>query len=102
MEKHKISVIVPIYNVEDYLEHCIDSICAQTYRNLEIILVDDGSMDHSGQICDRYAALDTRITVIHQENKGVVAARKAGLQHAQGEYTGFVDGDDYLDPDMYD
>lgn len=101
MEKHKISIIVPIYNVEDYLEHCIESICAQTYQNLEIILVDDGSMDHSGQICDHYAALDPRIAVIHQKNQGLVRARKAGLQQAQGEYIGFVDGDDYLEPGMY-
>lgn len=101
MEKYRISVIVPIYNVESYLEHCVESIRGQTYQDLEILLVDDGSTDDSGRICDRYAALDPRITVIHQENKGVVSARKAGLQHAQGEYIGFVDGDDYLEPEMY-
>ncbi len=101
MTEQKISVIVPIYNVEDYLERCIESICRQTYRNLEIILVDDGSTDSSGAICERYAAHDRRIHVIHQENKGVVPARKTGLECAKGKYIGFVDGDDYLEPEMY-
>lgn len=101
MEEHKISIIVPIYNVEGYLEHCIESICHQTYCNLEIILVDDGSTDSSGAICERYAAYDRRIHVIHQKNMGVVAARKAGLKHASGRYIGLVDGDDYLEPEMY-
>ena len=101
MTEQKISVIVPIYNVEDYLERCIESICRQTYRNLEIILVDDGSTDSSGAICERYAAHDRRIRVIHQKNGGLVSARKLGLKASAGDYIGFVDGDDYLEPEMY-
>ncbi len=97
-----ISVIVPVYNSAKYLTQCIESILAQTYTNLQIILVDDGSADHSGQICDDYATKDCRIKVIHQANKGVSAARNAGLRAAQGEYIGFVDADDYLAPDMYE
>jgi len=101
MEEQKISVIVPIYNVAPYLARCIESICNQTYRNLQIILVDDGSTDGSGRICDAYAAHDPRVQVIHKENGGVVSARKAGLEYAQGIYIGLVDGDDYLEPEMY-
>lgn len=97
----KISVIVPIYNVEKYLNKCIDSIVNQTYKNLEIILIDDGSTDGSGDICDEYAGRDMRIKVFHQENKGVVAARKVGIKNATGEYIGFVDGDDYIDSNMF-
>ena len=92
-----ISIIVPIYNVEDYVVKCIESIINQTYRNLEIILVDDGSTDKSGQICDTYAAKDSRIVVIHKENEGtVVGARKAGAKAATGEYVIGVDGDDWI------
>ena len=97
-----ISVIVPVYNVEPYLRRCIDSILAQTYENLEIILVDDGSPDRCGEICDEYARLDRRIRVIHQENSGVSAARNAALAVAEGEYIGFVDSDDWIEPNMYE
>lgn len=93
-----ISVIVPVYKVENYLHRCVDSILAQTYTNLEIILVDDGSPDRCGEICDEYAAKDSRIRVIHQENGGLSAARNAGLDLCTGEYIVFVDSDDYLDP----
>ncbi len=96
-----ISVIVPVYNVEKYLGKCIESIMAQTYQNLEIILVDDGSADKSGEICDEYARRDLRIRVIHNENGGVSVARNTGIRQAAGEYIGLVDSDDYIDPDMY-
>ncbi|MBE5873478.1 MAG: glycosyltransferase [Lachnospiraceae bacterium] len=98
----KISVIVPVYNVEKYLEQCVDSILCQTYDNLELILVDDGSKDGSGQICDCYAERDSRIRVIHQENKGISAARNVGLDVATGEYIAFVDSDDFIKPEMYE
>ncbi len=97
-----ISIIVPVYNVEKYLQECLDSVLAQTYKNLEIILIDDGSTDNCPQICDDYAAKDKRIKVIHQKNQGVSAARNAGLKMAKGEYIGFVDSDDYIKPDMYE
>lgn len=102
MKKDLISVIVPIYKVEKYLNTCVDSIIAQTYKNLEIILVDDGSPDNCGRICDEYALKDSRIKVIHQQNGGLSAARNAGLDVATGEYIGFVDSDDYIAPDMYE
>ncbi len=95
-----VSVIVPIYKVEPYLEKCVDSILAQTYTDLEVILVDDGSPDNCGAICDRFASSDARVRVIHQENAGVGAARNAGLDAAQGEYVLFTDSDDRPDPDM--
>lgn len=98
----KISVIVPIYNIEKFIPRCLDSILSQTYRNLEIILVDDGSTDGSGEIVDQYAKKDGRIKVIHQVNSGVSVARNRGLDHATGDYIGFVDGDDYIEPDMYE
>ncbi len=98
----KISVIVPIYKVERYLRQCIDSIINQTYSNLEIILVDDGSPDNCGIICDEYAKIDKRIKVIHKENGGLSSARNAGLDIATGEYIGFVDSDDYIDKTMYE
>ena len=91
-----ISVIVPVYNVDNYLARCIDSILAQTYQDYELILVDDGSTDESGIICDRYAAEDRRIAVIHKENGGVADARNFGLDRARGEYLCFVDSDDYV------
>lgn len=95
-----ISVIVPVYKVEDYLERCITSIVNQTYRNLEIILVDDGSPDHCGEICDEWSRKDSRIKVIHKENGGLSDARNAGMKIATGEYTVFVDSDDWIHKDM--
>lgn len=97
----KISVIVPIYNVESYLSDCLESIIAQTYTDLEIILVDDGSPDRCGRICEEFAEKDERITVLHKENGGVSSARNAGIDIAGGEYIAFVDSDDTLRPDMY-
>lgn len=97
----KISVIVPVYNVEAYLPQCVDSILAQSYANLEIILVDDGSPDNSGAICDQYQAKDSRVRVIHKENGGVSSSRNAGLAAATGELIAFVDGDDFVSPDIY-
>ena len=96
-----ISVIVPVYNTEKYLHRCVDSIINQTYQNLEIILVDDGSTDSSGCICDEYAKKDERIKVIHKENAGQGVARNIALEYASGEYVGFVDSDDWIDPRMY-
>lgn len=96
-----ISVIIPVYNVEKYLRRCLDSVIAQTYQSLEIICVDDGSIDDSGKICDQYAVRDARIKVIHQENQGLSAARNRGLDAAEGEYIAFVDSDDYILEDMY-
>lgn len=96
-----ISIIVPIYRVEPYLSRSIESIINQSYKELEILLVDDGSPDGCGTICDTYAEKDTRITVLHQANAGVSAARNAGLAAAKGEYIGFVDPDDFVDPNMY-
>ena len=92
----KISIIVPVYNAENYIKKCVDSILAQTYTNLEIILVDDGSPDNCGKICDEYGAKDSRIIVIHKENGGVSSARNVGLKIATGEYVTFVDSDDYI------
>ena len=96
-----ISVIIPVYNVEKYISQCLDSVCNQTYSDLEIVLVDDGSTDDSGEICDKYACQDKRIHVIHQENSGAAAAKNAGLQVASGEYISFVDSDDFLEPNAY-
>ena len=98
----KISVIVPIYNVQQYLRRCIDSIINQTYENLEIILVDDGSLDNCGQICDDYAKKDTRIKVIHKKNGGLSDARNAGLEICTGDFIAFVDSDDWISYDMYE
>lgn len=97
-----ISVIVPVYNVEKYLSQCINSILNQTVKNLEIILVDDGSLDNSGKICDEFSKKDNRIIVIHKENNGLSSARNAGLEIATGSYIGFVDSDDWLDETMYE
>ena len=91
-----ISLIVPAYNAESYVAECLESIQNQTYMNLEIILVDDGSKDTSGDICDQYAAYDERIKVIHQENGGLSAARNTGIEAANGDYIAFVDSDDYI------
>ena len=97
-----ISVIVPIYGVEKYLAQCIESIINQTYTKLEVILVDDGSPDSCGAICDEYAQMDSRIIVVHKKNGGAASARNAGLRIASGEYIHFLDGDDYLEPDAYE
>ena len=102
MGNPKISVIVPVYKVEPYLRKCLDSILEQSYKDLDIILVDDGSPDNCGAICEEYAARDRRIRVIHQENGGLSAARNTGLKVAAGEYLGFVDSDDWIEPDMYE
>ena len=96
-----ISVIVPVYNIMDYLPRCVQSLREQTYRNLEILLVDDGSTDGTGQLCDQLAAQDGRIRVLHKENGGTSSARNLGIEKARGEYLGFVDSDDYVEPDMY-
>lgn len=100
-EKPLISVIVPVYNIERYIGECIESIVNQTYSHLQIILVDDGSTDNSGNICDAYAAKDARINVIHKENGGLVSARKTGLNEATGKYVGYIDGDDKVGADFY-
>lgn len=102
LSNNKISVIVPVYNIEAYISQCIESIIGQTYLNLQIILVDDGSTDFSGKICDEYARQDDRIQVIHQKNKGLVSSRKAGLKMATGNFIGFVDGDDYVEPGFFE
>lgn len=102
MKEQLISIIVPIYNVEDYLGKCIESIVCQTYKNIEIILVNDGSTDACGQICDKWEKLDNRIKVIHKENGGLSDARNAGLKNVNGEYIGFVDSDDWIEKDMYE
>lgn len=96
-----LSVLVPVYNVEKYVARCIDSLLSQTYRDIEIVLVDDGSTDKSGYICDVYAKSDTRIKVIHKDNGGLSSARCAGLMASTGEYVAFVDSDDYVDSDMF-
>ena len=96
-----ISVLVPVYNIERYIGRCLESIIVQTYKNLEIIVVDDGSTDRSGEICDLYASKDSRIKVIHKANGGLVSARKAGMKLATGEYVGYVDGDDWIGAEFY-
>lgn len=101
MQNETISVIIPVYNVEPYLERCIHSVTKQTYTNLEIICVDDGSTDHSGSVLDSLAAQDDRIKVIHKQNEGVSIARNTALSIATGSYIGFVDSDDYIAPDYY-
>lgn len=97
-----LTVIVPVYNILEYLPRCVRSITAQTYRDLEILLVDDGSTDGTGELCDRLAAEDGRIQVYHKENGGSSSARNLGLSHAHGDYVGFVDSDDYIEPGMYE
>ncbi len=97
-----ISVIIPVYNVEDYLDKCLESVVNQTYKNLEIILIDDGSTDSSGKMCDAWAKKDKRIKVIHQKNGGLSAARNTGIKVAKSDYIGFVDSDDWIHPEMYD
>ncbi len=100
MGKSKISVIVPVYNVEKYLHKCVDSIINQTYKNLEIILVDDGSPDNCPKICDDYVKQDERVKVVHKENAGVSAARNTGIRAATGDYVCFFDGDDFIEKNM--
>lgn len=97
MNNPLVSVVVPVYNVASYLEQCLDSVVNQTYKNLEIILVDDGSTDGSGAICDRYAEKDSRIQVIHKENGGLSSARNVGLERITGEWALFVDSDDWIE-----
>lgn len=96
-----ISIIIPVYNAEEYLPRCLDSVVGQTLQCWELLLIDDGSRDSSGSICDNYAAKDERIRVIHQKNTGVSAARNAGLEAASGKYIGFVDADDWIAPEMF-
>ena len=96
-----LSVIVPVYKTEKYLKKCVDSILASSYSDLDVILVDDGSPDGSGAICDGYAEKDSRVRVIHKQNGGLSSARNAGVDNAYGEYITFVDSDDYIDPDIY-
>lgn len=101
-EQPLLSIIVPIYNIEEYLPRCVRSIMAQTYQNIEILLVDDGSTDGTGALCDSLAAEDARIRVFHKENGGSSSARNLAITQAKGEYLGFVDSDDYIEPDMYE
>ena len=97
-----ISVVIPVYNVEKYLGECIESVINQTYSNLQIILIDDGSTDSSGIICDQYADKDKRITVVHQENAGAGAAKNRGLDLVKGKYFSIIDSDDYIELNMYE
>ena len=100
MDNALVSIIVPVYKAEKYIHQCIDSLLAQTYSNIEVILVDDGSPDHCGKICDEYAAKDYRVKVIHQQNGGVSVARQTGIDHATGEYSIHADPDDWVNPNM--
>lgn len=102
MDTTLISVVIPVYNIEDYLERCVNSVCAQSYGNLDIILVDDGSTDASGALCDALAEKDERIRVFHKANGGSSSARNLGIAQAKGEYIGFVDSDDYISENMYE
>lgn len=102
LECSKISIIVPIYNVEKYLSKCVDSILNQSFKDFELILVNDGSTDESGKICDAYSLKDKRIKVIHQSNKGVGSACNVGINCAIGEYIAFIDPDDYIHENMYE
>lgn len=97
----KISIIIPVYNVKEYLAQCIDSVLNQSYENIEVLIVDDGSTDGSSQLCDMYGERDSRVKVLRQENKGVVAARNLGIENASGKYIGFIDADDWIDKEMY-
>ena len=98
----RVSIVVPIYNVEKHLDRCVQSILSQTFRDIEIILVDDGSLDHCLQMCDNYAQQDDRIKVVHKENGGLSSARNAGIDAATGQFIGFVDADDSIVPQMYE
>lgn len=101
-QQPKVSVVVPIYNTEPYLERCMQSLLSQTLKDIEIILVDDGSPDCSPKMCDEYAQKDSRIKVIHKRNAGLGYARNSGLEIATGEYVAFIDSDDYIAPNMYE
>ena len=94
-----VSVIIPVYNVSRYLPKCLDSVISQTWRNLEIIVIDDGSTDGSGSICDQYAKRDDRIKVIHSPNRGLSSARNLGLDNLRGQFISFIDSDDWIEPD---
>ena len=98
----KISIIVPIYNVEKYLDKCVSSILNQTFTDFELLLVDDGSPDRCGEMCDEYAKKDSRVKVIHRKNGGLSAARNSGIDAACGKYIGFIDSDDYIEENMYE
>lgn len=102
MEENLLSIIIPVFNVESYIEQCVDSVLNQTYRNIEVLLIDDGSTDSSGEICDRFAEKDSRVKVIHQSNRGAAAARNVGIANAKGEYAAFVDSDDWIEAEMYE
>lgn len=102
MDGPVVSIIVPVYNCEKYIERSLESIKNQTYKNLEIIVIDDGSLDATAEICEKIASLDNRIKVIHKENGGVSSARNVGIANSNGEYVGFVDGDDTIEPDMFE
>ena len=97
-----LSIIVPAYNVENYIRQCVDSILNQHFTDFELLLVDDGSKDGTGRICDDYAKNDIRVRVIHKQNGGLVSARKAGITEAQGEYVAYVDGDDWVAEEMFE
>ena len=101
-ENFSISIIIPVYNVEPYIEKCLESVLDQTYKEFECILVNDGSTDKSGQICDRFAAIDSRIRIIHKKNGGLVSARKTGLKEASGQFIGCVDPDDWIEKDYFE
>ena len=102
MQQPLISIIIPCYNIEPYLAKCLDSVLAQTYQNIEVICINDGSKDETGKILDEYARKDSRVIAIHKENGGVTSARFAGLDVAKGEWIGFIDGDDIIDENMYE
>lgn len=99
---YKVTVVVPVYNVERYLKRCIESLKNQTLKEIEIVLINDGSKDKSGEICNEYASKYENIKVIHQLNRGLSGARNTGIKVAQGEYIGFVDSDDYVEKDMFE
>ena len=101
MNKPLLSIIVPCYNVASFLPRCIESLIKQTYFNVEILLIDDGSTDDTPILCDQYAKVDSRVKVIHQENHGSSASREIGLKHIKGDFVTFVDADDWVHPDMY-
>ena len=98
----KISIIIPVYNVEQYVKKCLESVLNQTYSNLEVLIINDGSTDNSAYICQEYADKDTRIRLFHQENRGLSSALNIGLEHFTGDYLGFVDSDDWVEPDMFE
>ncbi|MEE0979113.1 MAG: glycosyltransferase [Muribaculaceae bacterium] len=102
MNQPKVSVIIPVYNVEPYLDQCMESLVGQTYPNLELIMVDDGATDNSGNMCDIWATRDNRIKVVHKANAGLGFARNTGMKHATGDFIGFIDSDDYVHPQLYE